>query len=148
MVEINGDNTFYPNHVTFWVFADAYHLLSDAPFHPISFFLEGLRMSLWVLLICMPTRGFFNPLLGIFYINISKNLENLPTSASIISKILVEMWTINYTISPQMSWSFQNTPNVCFSSFPKKIGIRGFFSPKYLLRQLFWCWKIPWCQFL
>ena len=35
MVEINGDNTFYPNRVTFWVFADAYHLLSDAPFHLI-----------------------------------------------------------------------------------------------------------------
>ena len=36
MVEINGDNTFYPNRVTFWVFAVAYHLLSDAPFQPIS----------------------------------------------------------------------------------------------------------------
>ena len=47
MVKINGDNTFYLNRVTFWVFSEAYYLLSDAPFHPISNFLEGLRMSHW-----------------------------------------------------------------------------------------------------
>ena len=66
MVEINGDTIFYPNRVTFLVFAAAYYLLSDAPFHPISSFLEGLKMSLWVPIICLPTRGFFNSLLGDF----------------------------------------------------------------------------------
>ena len=58
MVEINGDTIFYPNRVTFLVFAAAYYLLSDAPFHPISIFMEGLRMSLWVPVMFLPTRGF------------------------------------------------------------------------------------------
>ena len=50
MVEINGDNTFYPNRVTFGDFFDAFRFLSDAPINKISNYLEGLRMSLWVLL--------------------------------------------------------------------------------------------------
>ena len=32
----------------------------------------------------------------------------------------------NYTLSPQMSWNLQNTPNFCFSSFSKTNRIRGF----------------------
>ena len=77
MVEINGDTTFYPNRVTFWVFVDAYHLLSDAPIHPILIFLEGLRMSLWVPLIFWRTTGFFYPLLGDFLYQYFKKLWKL-----------------------------------------------------------------------
>jgi hypothetical protein len=41
-------------------------------------FWEGLRMSHWVPLICLPTRGCFDLFLGDFDINISKNFENWP----------------------------------------------------------------------
>ena len=40
-----------------------------------------------------------------------------------------------------MPWSFQNTPNFCFSSF------RVFFSTKKAVLKDIWHWKIPGCQF-
>ena len=66
MVEINGDNTFYPNRVTFWKFSDASHFLSDIPILIILNFLEGLRMSYWVPLFLYPWKNVFEIIETVF----------------------------------------------------------------------------------
>ena len=88
MVEINGDNTFYPHRVTFWVFSYAYHLLSETLFHPISNFLEGLRMSLWVPQFFLPLRFYFDG----FYLHLSHDGEN---QCKIKKKCDFELWQIS-----------------------------------------------------
>jgi hypothetical protein len=113
MVEINGDNTFYPNRVTFWFYADGHHSVSDALFHLISNLSEAWRMSLGDLIFFLPIRlrfdRFFVSLLTDFFKN-QEIRQKTPISALVFGMIIRFTGEINNTMSKSCLCHLQNTP--------------------------------------
>ena len=71
LLEINGDNNKHPKLCTFFIYGDIYQSVSDAPFHLIMNFSEGLTISLAKLILLQVRFGFH-----VFGVHLTLNGEN------------------------------------------------------------------------